>query len=456
MSDIPQYQEKSYECSIQNSSIKLSNAEWVNEFSDGIKLSKGDTVRLLGSFVHENSSGEEIQIDQDTSFNLSFNPFIKPTTYGTADKTTNLMDLSNISDLAYSTDAFGIEPPLWFTKDTVVEGEAITYNEANGDNNMFGDPTATGIQENYQLGLDKDGANKGPFVIRGYQEPARTWGTNIPTSKGSWYGPGFDIVRGQDYTQFKTNSVPNEMYIAGMVKKYILPVIDNLRTCNRNTPDMFGQGAVPSNFDERLMEDLILDPPIDGAGCFAGVPKPGMCFATVNIGGSSGWFDTDGKSYFEGTWGRAGNGDQSSNGQPNTKGGVESVVGTILAVRPILVNVCGKVNKAYEIYVHDWVNPANYSSKMIEHTFANNELRSAFRYNSTNAVPFVSGKTCVKMIHVQEREEMDIVKIPNIIILMVPIIQYIRIPVHRVVFRLGFVKVNITLPPLIYFLQNLK
>ena len=400
MSDIPQYQEKSYECSIQNSSIKLSNAEWVNEFSDGIKLSKGDTVRLLGSFVHENSSGEEIQIDQDTSFNLSFNPYIKPTTYGTADKNTNLMDLSNISDLAYSTDSFGIEPPLWWQDITVPEGEVITYNQANGDNSMFGDPLATGIQSFYQLGIKKDAATgEGPFAMQCYYEPARTWGTNIPTSQFAGKGEGYDIVRGQDYDQFKVNSVPNEMYIAGMVKKYILPVIDTLRTCNRSTANMFGQGAVPYNYDERVMEDLILDPPTDGAGCFAGVPKPGMCFATVNIGGSSGWYDTDGKAYFEGTWGRLGNGDQSSNGQPNTKGGVESVVGTILAVRPILVNVCGKVNKAYEIYVHDWTNPANYSSKMIEHTFANNELRSGYRYNNTNAVPFVSGRTCVKMIH---------------------------------------------------------
>ena len=400
MSDTPQYQEKSYECSIQNSSIKLSNAEWINEFSNGIKLEKGDSVRLLGSFVHENSSGEEIQIDKDTSFNMSFNPYIKPTTYGTADKATNLMDLSNISDLAYSTDAFGIEPPLWWDSRTVVEAESVTYNQANGDNNMFADPLATGIQTNYQLGIDKEAtAGLGPFAMVCYNEPARTWGTNIPTSIFAGKGSGFDIVQGQDYKQFVDNSVPNEMYIAGMVKKYILPVIDNLRTCNRDTARMFGEGAVPTNFTERLMEDLILDPPTDTAGCFAGVPKPGMCFATVNIGGSTGWYDDQGGAFFEGTWGSIGPGDQTSNGQPNTKAGVESVVGTILAVRPIKINLMGKVQDAYEIYVHDWVNPANYSSKMIEHTFQINELRSAYHYNDTNDVPFVNGRTAYKMIH---------------------------------------------------------
>ena len=400
MSDIPQYQEKSYECSIQNSSVKLSNAEWINEFSNGIKLSKGDTVRLLGSFVHENSSGEEIQIDSDSSFNLSFNPFIKATTYGTADKGSNLMDLSNIGDLAYSTDSFGIEPPLWWQSISVDDGELITYNQSNGDNSMFADPFATGIQSNYFLGLEKDSiSGKGPFTWKCYKEPAKTWGTNIPTSEWDGKGPEYDKISGQNYKEFVDNSVPNEMYIAGMVKKYILPVIDNLRTCNRSTANMFGEGAVPTQFDQRLMEDLILDPPIDTAGCFAGVPKPGMCFATVNIGGSSGWYDDDGGAYFEGTWGRTGNGDQSSNGQPNTKGGVESVVGTILAVRPIKINLMGKVQKAYEIYVHDWVNPANYSSKMITHTFENNELRSGYKYNKTNDVPFLSGRTCYKMIH---------------------------------------------------------
>ena len=174
MSDIPVYQEKSYGCSIQNSSIKLSNAEWINEFSSGIKLTKGDTVRLLGSFVHENSSGEEIQIDTDTSFNMSFNPYIKPVTYGTADKKTNLMDLSNIGDLAYSTDSFGVEPPLWWENKTVDESEVVTYNQNNSDNALFGDPVATGIQDNYKLGFSKTG-NLGPFTMVCYNEPAKTW-----------------------------------------------------------------------------------------------------------------------------------------------------------------------------------------------------------------------------------------------------------------------------------------
>jgi len=412
MSDIPQYQEKSYECSIQNSSVKYSNGEWVNEFSDGIKLERGDTVRLLGSFVHENSSGEEIQIDKDSTFNMSFNPFIKPTTYGTADKNTNLMDLSNIGDLAYSTDAFGIEPPAWYQDITVAAGQSVTYNQSNGDNTMFTDPIATGIQSDYDLGFEKDNATGlGPFAIRTYYEPSRTWGTNIPTSQFAGKGvpdpnnpaselrAPYTIVKGQSYSQFVNNSVPNEMYIAGLVKKFILPVIDTIRNCNRTPANMGGLGARPTNFDERTMEDLLLDPPVDTAGCFAGVPKPGMCFATVNIGGSSGWYDDSGGAFFEGTWGGGGAGDQSGNGQPNTKGGVESVVGTILAVRPIKMNLMGKVQNAYEILVHDWVNPAKYSSKMITHTFQDNEIRSGFTINSTNDVPFVTGRTAYKMIH---------------------------------------------------------
>ena len=323
MSDIPQYQEKSYECSIQNSSVKYSNGEWVNEFSDGIKLERGDTVRLLGSFVHENSSGEEIQIDKDSTFNMSFNPFIKPTTYGTADTNTNLMDLSNIGDLAYSTDAFGIEPPAWYQDITVAAGQSVTYNQANGDNTMFTDPIATGIQSDYDLGFEKDNATGlGPFAIRTYYEPSRTWGTNIPTSQFAGKGvpdpntpaselrAPYTIVKGQSYSQFVNNSVPNEMYIAGLVKKFILPVIDTIRNCNRTPANMGGLGARPTNFDERTMEDLLLDPPVDTAGCFAGVPKPGMCFATVNIGGSSGWYDDSGGAFFEGTWGGGGAGDQ--------------------------------------------------------------------------------------------------------------------------------------------------
>ena len=48
-----------YECSRTNATHKVSNSEWINEWNEGIKLEKGDTVRLLGSFISESGSGQE-------------------------------------------------------------------------------------------------------------------------------------------------------------------------------------------------------------------------------------------------------------------------------------------------------------------------------------------------------------------------------------------------------------
>ena len=59
------YQSEVFECARNTASIKIDNTEWINEFSGGIKLNKGDNVRILGSFVHEGSSGEEMEVAAD-------------------------------------------------------------------------------------------------------------------------------------------------------------------------------------------------------------------------------------------------------------------------------------------------------------------------------------------------------------------------------------------------------
>ena len=58
------FQSKVYECSRQNASVTLNDAgtEWINEFKQGIKLEKGDTIRILGSFVNEAAEGDQIEV----------------------------------------------------------------------------------------------------------------------------------------------------------------------------------------------------------------------------------------------------------------------------------------------------------------------------------------------------------------------------------------------------------
>ena len=57
-----------YECSRKNAVHKVSNSEWINEWNDGIKLNRGDTVRLLGSFISELGDGNDISVNEDTPF----------------------------------------------------------------------------------------------------------------------------------------------------------------------------------------------------------------------------------------------------------------------------------------------------------------------------------------------------------------------------------------------------
>ena len=40
------YQSEVYECARNTASIKVSNSEWINEFSDGIQVRKGDNIRF--------------------------------------------------------------------------------------------------------------------------------------------------------------------------------------------------------------------------------------------------------------------------------------------------------------------------------------------------------------------------------------------------------------------------
>ena len=141
---------KAYECSKQNASVNISNSEWINNFDQGIKLEKGDEVRLLGSFVNEASSGDNIEITDNMSVNIQYSPYIKAQTFFTADSSTDLIDIGKIGDLAYSTDSYGIEPPGWWYND----GQATTASPANRVlptytyntelDSLFGDVYATG------------------------------------------------------------------------------------------------------------------------------------------------------------------------------------------------------------------------------------------------------------------------------------------------------------------------
>ena len=390
MSDNPTFQTESYECSRQNSKVQISNAEWINEFTDGIELKKGDTVRLLGSFVHEGSSGEEIQISKDLTTNISFSPFIKANTFGTADRTNNLIELKNYADIPYTSDAFGVEPPLWYINKTIAQAKDANNSMENQDMTQFSDPQCTGMQPNYIFNQDTIDFSPLPGAVpfASSEEKTFTPGVNRNTSIYKNPGENYDNIPGLDYEAWSSSSAPNEMYIGHMVKKLILPVFSKIRNCNRKAVDMVGQGPRLNNFDERFIEPLSQALPAFQAGgatgMFAGAPRAGMVIATVNLGGASGFVNEKSECFWQCTNGLA-KGDQEYNGQPNTFSGVESVVGTIIASRPIKMSILGAVTDCYEVLVSDFINPAVIQKNMFQINGAADTFCNGSTYKKTFA-----------------------------------------------------------------------
>ena len=433
------YTQFSYECSRQNATITYGDdfSEWENVFSEGIELKKGDQVRLLGSFVHQGSDATEIEVEQDMELNISYSPFLLAETIDTLDSTADgqLQNLSDLTDLAYGTDSFGIEPPVRNTTEnnpdqflcdpTGPQGRGFPKADevvpaAGGQQayteKAYSNPETTGIQGGDQYGFDFNYWSVNTGVVPGDNarntmtgDSSAVFGTNIKTDK---------LYTDQnkarlDYSNFAKSRANCEMYVGNMVKKLILPVFD--RFFNHNTT------ANPKGIDgqavnNRLLDDLVLDPPVAGIGMLNGCPKVGMCIATVNIAQSSGWYDAEGNAYFENSW-DADNapgttyvdgspvsgggpftyaGTSGYTGVPNLSSGVESVIGTIIATRPILHNINGKSTPCWEIMVSEFVNPASISNKPILKTFNANRLTKAHTFTAGDAGNTIN---CFRPLH---------------------------------------------------------
>ena len=342
-------QSEVFECARNTASVKLDNSEWINDFSSGIKLNKGDNVRILGSFVHEGSSGEEIELTDDTDCNVAYSPYIIGATVGTADPTKNLIDIGMYGDIASSTDAFGIEPPVRIDPTKSADSNVINYAYPTGDLEAYGNPLATGYTGE---GINKP-FGSGRTLWTAQADSSETFGTNLITNNFDPTQRTDNNINLKNYKNFSLRSVANEFYLANIVKKFILPMNEG----HYNENDSF-------TYD---WEDLV-DNPIDNQpGMFSGVPKVGMCIATVDLGGGSGFYDEEGEAYFENSWclptdpplTNAGfSGNSRLNGLPNLKTGCQSMIGTIIAVRPIYHNIGGRAVGCFEVMVSDWVNPA--------------------------------------------------------------------------------------------------
>ena len=126
MSQPPKTSTTIYECSRENSQTQYSNSEWVNQFSEGIDLKRGDVIRILGSFVEETNTDQSIVIEQEYKANLEFIPYITALSFGSSDNIEASENgfqstLGQIAAPALSTDALGTEPPLGVKAPTLSE-----------------------------------------------------------------------------------------------------------------------------------------------------------------------------------------------------------------------------------------------------------------------------------------------------------------------------------------------
>tara|TARA_R110002110_G_scaffold74752_1_gene197764 strand:+ start:1300 stop:5259 length:3960 start_codon:yes stop_codon:yes gene_type:complete len=135
-------QNEVYECSRSNAQTKISNSQWINEWNDGIKLNKGDTVRLLGSFISEAGDGNDIAINEDTKFTMDFEPYLNAETVNFGGPTHAdfagdfQIKLGDIAQPAYSTDNFGAEPPY---TPFDLEAQAVSPSPVNQNKRIASD-----------------------------------------------------------------------------------------------------------------------------------------------------------------------------------------------------------------------------------------------------------------------------------------------------------------------------
>ena len=397
------YQSEAYECARNTSVVSVDESEWINEFSDGIQVRKGDNIRILGSFVHEGNSGEELEVVEDRSLNIQFSPYLDLNTFATNGGTEdNLINLASVSDIASSTDATGIEPPLNFISNADTNPNVANFTYPTGDVNAYSDPVSTGsFTPNPSVGLTGI-LGDGRTAFYPQADIQQNWGINYNTNVFKWVGAGSTALGRESYNGFRFNSIPQELYISQIVKKFILPVHTGFKKLvDRPLPN-------PDVYETNRYADLVDNPTPGQAGFMNGVPKPGMYITTVDIAQSSGWLDDEGNGYFENHWGSGAKatysspnvgtiaGDSNRIGIANLKSGAQSLIGRIVAVRPMKQNINGYATDCYEIYATDWISPASINNT----GWANNATdRVGTMTNASTMVPDKTGTSYFKVPH---------------------------------------------------------
>lgn len=368
------FQSQVYECSATNASVKISNNDWINEFSDGITLEPGDTVRVLGSFIQERGGGDTIEIPNDTTFNLSFQPYVTAETlkfHLSNQGEDTQINLGMFAQPAYATDNLGVEPPeMPGYVGSIHDGynpstleDAIKYKSSP----LLAKATGSTSDGNLSPGKMNGQGDVAKFV--GWKEDCssnQNWKTD--TEGEGTLNSGFNNL-----------SIPREFYISTLCKRLTVPLFKSIRfrDWSDNPPTNAGTSQL-------YVRNFVFDPArADGLEWRAG-DYIATYFISGYITGSTNNNQT--RTYGQPTTAQ-------NFGTPRWYAGPRSVVGKILAIRSTTVTLTQHQNSdlqahevgltlgdqpvsCMEMYVWDFVNPATYKR------YNNNDRDAYYRHGS--------------------------------------------------------------------------
>lgn len=334
-----------YECSRKNAQIQISNSEWTNIFNEPIELEKGDTVRMLGSFISEAGDGNDISITEDLEFTLNWSPYINADTVK-FDSTSGAshtphaayqMKLGDIAQPAYLTDNFGVEPPYHpsstDTPNTQANLESACLRDINTQYKDYSDSTAHYNYNNdiaVKMGCDIDTHSSGSALTAAdYEKTA-----------GSLYSFG-----GQNLEQ--------EFKVAHMCKLIRFPIFKGIlyRKPINNDNQQFTETF--NNFDE--------SEPILKTGDSIATYFNGPIWDIDNLGSTPRYYPYPGTN--------------NEFGKPQYDKGPRSVVGTVIAHKDVYEDIYDPIANITRsclfryCYVQDFSNPGQYQHKNTESTY---------------------------------------------------------------------------------------
>ena len=333
-----------YECSRKNAQIQVGNSQWTNIFNEPIELQKGDTVRMLGSFISEAGEGNDISLDEDFEFTLNWSPYINADTVkfdstSGAAHTPNAsyqMKLGDIAQPCYFTDNFGIEPPYHPTGIADLTSQTALENASLRDlNTQYKDYSDSTAHYDY---------NNDIAIKMGCDIDTHSSGSELTASD-------YDKIPGTLFS-FGGQNLEQEFLVGHMCKLIRFPVFKGIHYLEPNGSNT-AVTPVTKYFDPN--EDIL---------------KVGDTIATYFNGPI---WDIDGASSSPRYYPYPGTNDPF--GEPQYDKGPRSVTGNIIAMKDVYEDIYDPLDNISRsclfryVYVQDFSNPGQYKFKNSNSTY---------------------------------------------------------------------------------------